>query len=238
MATLSSVSAAGMAQVLRHVCAQTPFILNGVQICFIVGRMATTPSSTRAQAAPPSNAARDLALISVFAAFIAVCAILPSFPMGSGVPITFQTLAIYITALVLGGTRAALATLLYVVVGLLGLPIFAGFKGGIGVLAGPSAGYLLGFVPGAFLIGFLAYRFSGRRRSPAALAAGFVGAVLLGFALITVFGIAGMMVNLSLPLDKAVMAALPFVPGDLIKCALATLVAVSVHKAFPQLMKA
>lgn len=228
--SFSSLSGAGLRWALRNVCTQTPSVLNSVQKCFIVIRMSSTTTS--------SNVARDLALISVFAAFIAVCAIMPSFPVGVGVPITFQTLAIYIAALVLGGTRSALATLLYVVVGLLGLPVFTGFKGGIGSLAGPSAGYLIGFVPGAFLIGFLAYKFSTGRRSGGTLAAGYIVSVLLGFVLITAFGIAGMMINLDLPLNKAFMASLPFVPGDLIKCALATLVALSVHKAFPKLIKA
>lgn len=192
----------------------------------------TSPQNTS------SNAARDLALVSVFAAFIAVCAIMPSFPVGAGgVPITFQTLAIYIAALVLGGKRGGLATLLYVVVGLIGLPIFSGFKGGIGSLAGGSGGYLIGFAPGALIIGLIAYKAS-RRRSTASLAVGYAVAVLIGYLVITVFGVAGMMFNLGLPMGKAIIATFPFIPGDIIKGVLAVLVALSVHKAFPQLIKA
>lgn len=186
-----------------------------------------------------SNVARDLSLISVFAAFIAVCAIMPSFPVGAGgVPITFQTLAIYIAALVLGGKRGGLATLLYVVVGLIGLPVFSGFKGGIGSLAGGSGGYLIGFAPGALIIGLIAYQASRGRRSAASLAVGYAVAVLIGYLVITVFGVAGMMFNLGLPMGKAIIATFPFIPGDIIKGVLAVLVALSVHKAFPQLIKA
>lgn len=196
--------------------------------------MTTTPLNKS-----QSNVTRDLSLVSVFAAFIAVCAIMPAFPVGAaGVPITFQTLAIYITALVLGGRLGGLSTLLYVVVGLIGLPVFSGFKGGIGSLAGGSAGYLIGFAPGALIIGLIAYQVSKGRRSTTALAGGYAFAVLMGYLVITVFGIAGMMVNLGLPLDKAIFATFPFIPGDIIKGILAVLVALSVHRAFPQLIKA
>lgn len=208
-------------------------VLNGVQICFIVMCMTSTSASSS------FVAGRDVALVSVFAAFIAVCALLPAFPVGvTGVPITFQTLAIFTTALVLGGVRGGLATLLYVVVGLIGLPVFAGFKGGFGVLGGGSAGYLLGFAPGAFVIGLVAWLVVRRRPAPAVLGVGFMVAVLLGLAVITVAGVLGMVVNLQLPWDKAFAAAVVYLPGDVLKGVLAVLVAVGVHRAFPGLLKA
>lgn len=193
----------------------------------------TTHTVTRA-----SNPGRDLALIAVFAAFIAVCALLPAIPVGAaGVPITLQTLAIYIAALVLGGKRAALAVTLYVVAGLLGLPIFARGGSGFGTIASPSFGYLVGFIPGAFVAGALAHTFLRQRHTGGALIARMVLAVLVGFAISQVFGVAGMMINAKLSLGAAVSAALLYVPGDLIKCAVAVAVSLGVHRAFPALSR-
>lgn len=194
----------------------------------------TSPRPVRAAA----NPGRDLALIAVFAAFVAVCALLPAIPVGpAAVPITLQTLAIYITALTLGGTRATLAVTLYVLAGLIGLPVFSGGRGGFGTVASPSFGYLLGFIPGALLTGSLAYAALRRRLSGAGLFGAFVVAVLAGFALIQIFGIAGMMTNAHLELGAAVAAALIYVPGDLIKCLVAVFVALAVHRAFPALSR-
>ena len=184
------------------------------------------------------NVGRDLALIAVFAAFIAVCALLPAVPVGpAGVPITLQTLAIYTTALILGGKRAAFAVTLYLVAGLLGLPVFARGGAGFGTIASPSFGYLLGFVPGAFIAGFLSHlalRKYGNKKSQVIHQ---FGAVLAGFAVIQIFGIAGMMVNADLSLQAAALAAAIYIPGDLIKCAVAIMVALAVHRAFPTLSR-
>ncbi len=107
----------------------------------------------------PRRTSIDLALIAGFAALIAACALLPGITVGtSGVPITLQTFGVLLAGAVLGATRGFLAVALYVVVGLAGLPIFSGGAGGVGVLAGPSVGYLLGFAPAAFLCGFLVER--------------------------------------------------------------------------------
>lgn len=194
--------------------------------------------TTTTQRASTRNTGRDLALIAVFAAFIAVCALLPAIPVGpAGVPITLQTLAIYTTALILGGKRATFAVTLYLIAGLLGLPIFARGGAGFGTIASPSFGYLLGFIPGAFIAGFLSHlalRKYGNRKSQVVDQA---GAVLAGFAVIQIFGIAGMMINASLSLEAAALAAAVYIPGDLIKCAVAITVALAVHRAFPALSR-
>ncbi|MDO4898929.1 MAG: biotin transporter BioY [Rothia sp. (in: high G+C Gram-positive bacteria)] len=191
----------------------------------------TTPAATK-------NTGRDLALIAVFAAFIAVCALLPAIPVGPlGVPITLQTLAIYTAALILGGRRATLAVTLYLVAGLLGLPVFARGGAGFGVIATPSFGYLLGFIPGALLAGSLSYSFWRKRSASGKQWLWQALAALAGFAVIQIFGIGGMMVNASLSFGAAASAAALYIPGDLIKCAAAVMVALAVHRAFPQLTR-
>ena len=86
------------------------------------------------------SSARNLALVAVFAAFIAVLGPLSIPIAGVPVPLSLGPLAIYVTALVLGGIRAFAATSLYVLMGCLGLPIFAQGGSGFGSLAGPTGG--------------------------------------------------------------------------------------------------
>src|SRR5215217_6858047 len=101
--------------------------------------------------------ATDLGLIAVFAALVAGSALIAAIPVGGlGVPITLQTLAVMLTGLVLGPGRAFAAVGLYVLLGLAGLPIFSGGRSGLGILAGPSAGYILAFPIAALVVGWLA----------------------------------------------------------------------------------
>ena len=181
----------------------------------------------------------DLALVAVFAGVIAAATLAPAIPVGPvGVPITLQTLAVALTAMILGPWRGFAATVLYVIVGLAGLPVFAGGGSGLGVLAKPSAGYLLAFPLAALLIGFLARavlaRTEGRNglRWALLVLAGLAGS----FAFVHPMGIAGIALNAGLPLDKAFLADLVYWPGDLIKNIAASFVALAVHRAFPGLL--
>lgn len=85
----------------------------------------------------------DLTRISMFTAILAICAwiIIPS-----TIPFTMQTFGIFLTMGVLGGKRGTLAVLSYLLLGLIGVPVFSGFTGGIGRLIGPTGGYIVGFL--------------------------------------------------------------------------------------------
>lgn len=180
--------------------------------------------------------AMDLSLIAVFAALVAAFALIPAIPMGAvGVQLTLQTLAIALTGMLLGPTRGFAAVALYVLVGLAGLPVLAGFSGGVGVLAGPSAGYLLAFPLAAGLIGLLStiiVRRTVHVRGPWLFAAGLAGSVVF----IHPLGILGMMLTAKLDLPAAFAADLVFWPGDVIKNVLAVIIALSVLKAFPRML--
>lgn len=208
-----------------------------------------------------SSVSTDVALISTFAAFIAVCAILPAIPTGSGVPITLQTFAVILAGLVLGWRRGGLAALLYVVLGLAGLPIFSGGAGGVAVLAGPSVGYLLAFPLGAALAGVfggLAVRAAERLRTSSALAGWLaaqfgdgvgrapsawrypllvVAGLAASFLTIHPAGIAGLMVRLGISLSEAFAIDVVYWPGDVLKNLAAAAVAVAVFKAFPDMLR-
>lgn len=92
---------------------------------------------------------RDIAYIGIFAALIAICSWI-SVP--TTIPFTLQTLGVFLAAGVLGGRRGTLAVLVYLLLGLVGLPVFAGFTGGPGALVTPSGGYLIGFFFSALLM--------------------------------------------------------------------------------------
>ncbi|MGA4668182.1 biotin transporter BioY [Propionibacteriaceae bacterium Y1923] len=177
----------------------------------------------------------DLALVAVFAALIAAFSLAPAVPLpGNAVPITLQTLAVALTAMIIGPWRGAAATLLYLVVGFAGLPVFAQGASTIAVLARPSAGYLISFPIYAIVVGLLA-RYALRRtnwKRPALLVvAGLVGSFLVVHPL----GILGMARNIPIALDRALVADIAFWPGDLVKTVVAALIATAVHKAFPAL---
>ncbi|WP_193102074.1 biotin transporter BioY [Brevibacterium aurantiacum] len=201
---------------------------------------AHTGSTTSARAGQKATAGRagDIALIAVFAALLAAFAIMPPIPVGpAGVPITLQTFAIALCGLVLGPWRGGAAVLLYVVLGLLGLPIFSGMSGGIGVLAGPSAGYILSFTLYALATGFVARwairRFRGSKLWIALFIGGLGSSLLLNHPL----GILGMSFNADLPLGVAAVADLAYWPGDIIKNVLAVSVALLIHRAFPDVLR-
>lgn len=90
---------------------------------------------------------------SLFAAIISILAQV-SIPLPLGVPITGQTLAIGLAATILGSRSGTLATLLYLIIGSIGMPVFAQLTGGFGILIGPTGGFLIGFIPATFIIGY------------------------------------------------------------------------------------
>ncbi|GER22044.1 biotin transporter BioY [Zafaria cholistanensis] len=194
-------------------------------------------ASSRAAHPRTGPGPRDLALIAVFAALIAALTLVPAIPVGPlGVPITLQTLGVAVAALVLGSLRGFCAVALYLLVGLAGVPVFAKFSGGLGVLAGPSAGYLLAFPLAALLAGALAtvaLRRARRFRMLWLFLSASAGSILVLHPL----GILGMSINAQLPLAQAAVYDLAYWPGDLVKNLLAAAIAVAVFKAFPRLAR-
>jgi biotin transport system substrate-specific component len=148
----------------------------------------------------------------------------------SPVPFTLQVLAVILSGLLLGPRYGALAQAIYVLVGAVGVPVFAGFRGGLGVLVGPTGGYLLAYPIAAAIAGLAAYAAANavRRR---ALWSGFIwGCVAL--AVIYAVGATWLAAVTDLPLAVALaQGVLPFVPLDLVKVGLAALVAVAAAPA-------
>lgn len=132
------------------------------------------------------------------------------------VPITGQTFAVLLVGAALGSRRGAASLALYLLLGLSGLPFFAGGAHGLAALAGPTGGYLVGFVAATWLVGLLAAR-GLDRRIPSALLA-----FLAGELVIYLFGVAWLSIYLGFA--HAIAAGfLPFLVGDAIKLAAAAL---------------
>src|SRR5690606_9926368 len=89
---------------------------------------------------------------------------------GSPVPVTLQTFAVLVTAAALGSARGALAQLVYLAAGVVGMPVFADGKGGFDAVFGATGGYLLGFVLAAYVVGWLSQRGADRKVASTALA--------------------------------------------------------------------
>lgn len=169
----------------------------------------------------------DLARIAVFAALVIVLGTV-MVPLPSGVPITGQTLGVMLAGLVLGARRAPLAILLVLALAGIGLPVLAGGRGGLGAFVGPTAGYLAGWVVGAIVIGMIAHsgRFTWWRAG--------TGAVVGGIVVVYLFGIPVQAAVTGVPLDLTALSSVAFLPGDLIKATLATLLAVALRRAYPR----
>lgn len=185
--------------------------------------------------ARPRSTSTDLALIAAFAALVAVAAILPAINVAGPVPITLQTLAVLLCGAVLGARRGFLAVLLYVVVGAAGLPVFSGGAGGLGVLAGPSAGYLIGFPLAAGLCGFIVERLP-RRFGATSIPGVFVAGLVSSALLIHTCGMAGLVLRADMTWAQAFDTDKIFWIGDLIKNVMMAIVAAAVHRAFPDLL--
>ncbi|TAM70533.1 MAG: biotin transporter BioY [Microbacteriaceae bacterium] len=185
---------------------------------------------------------RDLTRIAVFAAIIAVLGLpAPISVFGGAVPITAQTLGVMLAGAILGSWRGAAAVTTFLVLVAVGLPLLSGGHGGIGVFVGPTAGYLFGWIVGAFVTGAVVHpsmraaaRGNLRRPSWARIA---LGCVIGGILVVYTFGIPVSAFVTGLPLPQMALGSLVFVPGDLIKAAVATIVTLVLWRAYPQAVR-
>ena len=161
-----------------------------------------------------SLSVRDLSLIGVFAAIIAILSQI-GIPMPYGVPMTLQTFAIPFAGLVLGAKRGTLATVVYILLGAVGAPVFSGFSGGIGIVLGMTGGFILSFPLLSFWAGF-----GGSKNNVFWL----VLCLVCGAVMNYLCGVLWFSFVMSSSLETAFAACvLPFIPTDCIKIVLVTL---------------
>lgn len=172
----------------------------------------------------------DIARIAVFAAIVAVLGLPAGFAVFGAVPITAQTLGVMLAGAVLGPWRGAISMLVFLALVALGLPLLAGGHGGVGAFVGPSSGYLVGWVFGALVIGAIVHVGARTPTWPRTILGLIVGGILVIYA----FGIPVQALVTRLPLAETALQSVVFLPGDLIKIAIAAVLTMTLVRAYPR----
>ena len=173
---------------------------------------------------------RDVSFISIFTAIIAVCAQI-SVPMPMGVPFTMQTFAIPLAGVILGAKKGTLSAVVYILLGIIGVPVFAGFRGGFGVLFGATGGYIITFPIMALFAGISSdicnkYKF-GKIRTACIIAIG----LILGSAVNYISGMtAGKFIMSFTWFQAFAVFVFPYIPTAVIKIVLTGIFGVTIKK--------
>ena len=172
---------------------------------------------------------KKIVLVSLFAALIAVLGLAPKVMLASGVPITAQSMGIMLCGTVLGAKRGALAVFLFITLTTLGLPLLSGGRGGLGVFASPSVGFIIGFPLAAYVAGFITTKLKMVKIFYSSL----LGAIVGGIFVLYIPGIIGMSIVLGKSILEATLIALIYLPGDLIKAFLCATLTQTLFKLRP-----
>lgn len=188
-----------------------------------------------------------IAFIAMFAAIISFSGFI-KIPLGP-IPIVLQNVFCILCAVLLGGISAGAPVLLFLVAGLIGLPVYSGGTSGIAVWAGPTGGFLFGYLFGAVVAGLIAGKPGVfEKKLSAALVLKITAAVLAGMVILYIPGVLHFAkwaeIYSKVPEGKSVIAytlaacVIPYIPGDLIKCAIAIPVALKVRPVLAQYLYA
>jgi biotin transport system substrate-specific component len=175
------------------------------------------PDTLISAALAPLDWTRSVSLAVVFSLLTALAAQIV-IPVGLGPAITAQTFVVLLTGALLGSRMGAMAMILYLAEGAVGLPFFSSGQGGIGHLLGQSGGYLMAFPAGAFITGAFAENGWDKRFWTAAVA------MAVGSIIILLAGMAGFSILTHTPPLAALLINLKYIPGDIIKILLAAAV--------------
>ena len=180
---------------------------------------------------------RDLVLTALFTAIIIVLGVIPPITLAFvPVPITAQSMGVMLAGCIIGAKRGALAYLLLILMVAVGLPVLSGGRGGLAVLAGPTAGYIAGWVLGTFATGLVAERIVRESQSGARqIASFFLASIIGGIGVVYLLGTIWLAINTGMGFVTALSANAAFLPGDLIKAGIASLAARAVLVGYPLL---
>lgn len=171
-----------------------------------------------------SNKLRTMIIIALFAAMVGILAQVAIPLPFTQVPITGQTLAIGLVATILGSRIGTATTLLYLMIGSVGIPVFAQFTGGLGIVFGPTGGFLIGFIPTAYFIGLFVEKFGFK----------IINAILaniIGMFITLSFGTVWLKFIADLTWTAAFIGGfIPFILVGLIKAVLASFLGIIVRK--------
>ncbi|HNR44300.1 MAG TPA: biotin transporter BioY [Methanofastidiosum sp.] len=158
---------------------------------------------------------KELSLVALFAALTAVGGFIsiPFYP----VPLTLQVFFVLLSGAILGKKLGALSQMIYLGLGAIGAPVFHNFTGGIGILLGPTGGFIIGFVPGSYVAGLFYEKFNSNKIHFSGL--------LLSIVPIYAIGVLWLSLITGMSLEKAILVGgIPFIPGDFVKSIIVFLV--------------
>lgn len=169
---------------------------------------------------------REITFVALFAAVMGALGLVPPIMLAfTPVPITLQTLGVILAGGVLGARLGAMSQIVFLLIVAAGMPLLSGGRGGLGVFFGPSAGYLLSWPLTAYCIGYLLSRFQ-------TLKLPFITLINLtvGIFLIYIVGIPIQAFMMDIPVFEAVKLSLVYIPGDVLKAILASVLVYRLRK--------
>ena len=189
--------------------------------------MPTLSNSSNPSNVPASRASvQDLCAVALCTAVTVIMAQI-SIPMPLGVPMTMQTFAVMLAAIILGAKKGAAATLVYMLLGSIGLPVFSNFTGGAQCLVGPTGGFILSFPLMAYIIGLGAKRYYERKSL-------FILSLIAGTAVNYLIGVLMFAFVTGGTLAAGFAACvMPFIPTTIIKMILAAVLGLKIRKRLP-----
>lgn len=163
-------------------------------------------------------------LAAFFAALTAICSVI-SIPLPfTPIPVNLATLSVFLAGTLLGPRYGLVSQIVYILLGAAGLPVFHSFTGGVGIIAGPTGGYILGYAASAFVIGFLCSimkKYAFWR---------LILILTAGLAACYIFGTLWFLFSTGTALIPALMSCVvPFIPGDVLKIAVAAILTGKLH---------
>lgn len=178
----------------------------------------TSPAQASARKRKQRFGVRSMAMCALFAAITAVLSQI-AIPIGP-VPISMSTLAVFLAGGLLGARDGTISQLIYVLLGAVGVPVFANFSGGLGTLVGPTGGYIIGYIFMALVTGLLIPLCRNKMRY-------IIPVFVLGLIVCYAFGTVWYIVVTHTGLGAAMMTCVvPFLPGDAVKIVLAAVLTV------------
>ncbi|SES75995.1 biotin transport system substrate-specific component [Methanococcoides vulcani] len=182
--------------------------------------MVNSDTNTSITSPRPAADIRKMVYASLFAALTAIGAYI-TIPLGP-IPFTLQVVFVLLAGAMLGSKWGAISMIVYTLLGIAGLPVFSGGASGIGVILGPTGGYIIGFIAAAFIVGFL---FEKNRTEKVLFNAIYV---LMGSVVIYAFGLTHLMLVADMSFMQAITVGfLPFIGGALVKIAVVAYIATS-----------
>lgn len=164
-------------------------------------------------------------LCGLFAALTAICSFL-TIPLGfTPIPLNLGTLGMFLTGGILGKKYGTLSITVYVLMGAIGIPVFSGFRGGLGVLLGPTGGYIAGYIAGVFIIGCILDAASQKNHIKSMKGLFIcIAALIIGMVVCYALGTLWFMYSTQTAAYAALMACVvPFIAGDAVKILVAAL---------------